>query len=128
MIAQQNGPILLSLGYQIWTSFTTFLLNYCFPWANNLGSCVFIRIIQLILLYLIRNLWRIDLCIKTLTNVFSNLQIMHHNTCGFTKSTCKLLIATNPQHINIWLSGFQVATCVFTIAITKWINLFQFIK
>jgi hypothetical protein len=70
MITQQNGSILLSLGYQIWTSFTAFLLNYYFLWANNLGSCVFIRIIQLILLYLIRKLWRIDLCIKTLTKKF----------------------------------------------------------
>jgi len=57
---------------------------------------------------------RINLCVKALLDIGSNLQIMHCNTCNFNKSTSHpLLTRTNPQHLDIPLWSMQVATCAF---------------
>ncbi len=73
-------------------------------WICNLHVNIHQRVIPLTLLYLIKPLQRINLYIKTSWDVCSNLQIMHHNICDFTKSiSTPLLIVRNPRHMNIWL-------------------------
>ncbi len=55
-------------------------------------------VIPLILFYLIKPLQKKEIYIKKSPNVCSNLQIMHHNICVFTKSTCclSLMIKESP--------------------------------
>lgn len=56
-------------------------------------------VILLILFYLIKPLQKKNY-IKKSPNVYSNLQIMHHNICVFTKSTCclSLMIKKSPTY------------------------------
>ncbi len=119
-VITQTNVVFFFLNCWTWaTDSTTFSLNCYFLSANNLGCAVctwiIIGVIPFILLYLIKPLRNVNLRTKASLNVCLNLQIMHHNTFGFTKSTNKpSLIAKNPQHINKWLWGLQDTTCAST--------------
>jgi hypothetical protein len=72
-------------------------------------------VIPLTFLYLIKPTHIVDLWPKTLMVVCSNLHIMHHDIYKFTKSIgSPLFITKNPQHIDMWLWGFQAKACAPT--------------
>jgi hypothetical protein len=71
----------------------------------------------LVLLYFIKPLWRIDCCVKSISNVYLNLQMMHYNICRFSKSTRWLSLTTkNPQYIKIRPWGLQAIACAFMVS------------
>ncbi len=119
ILAQADGLVLLILDILTWiASSTTFSLSCYLLWTNILGCAVCtwiaIGIILFVLLYF-KPLWNIDFWVKTSLHAYSHLQIMHRNTCSFTKSTCKPSLTTkNPQHINKLLWGLQGTTWAST--------------
>ncbi len=68
---------------------------------------------SLIFLYLMKPFMRINLYIKVLPIVCSNVWMMHHNIRGFINFTCKMsLMARKFQQLDIWIWSFQNVTCV----------------
>jgi hypothetical protein len=67
-----------------------FFFHKLFPLSKQLWICSLHMNIDgsytIISLYLIRTWQRADFCIKILLDVYLDLQMMHCNTCNFTKS------------------------------------------
>jgi hypothetical protein len=77
-------------------------------------------VMPLVLLYFIKPLRRIDHCVESILDAYSNLQMMHYSICKFSKFTRWLsLIAKNSQHIEIQAWGLQVITCASMVSSWK---------
>lgn len=124
VIIAQLGLALFFPYYQVWSSVTTFTLQISFFWAHNFGCALstwdFMGVMPLVLLYFIKPLLKTNHFVKSISNVYSNLQMMHHNIYGFSKSTWWLsLIAKNHQHIKIWLWSLQAIAYAFMVSSWK---------